>query len=467
MPTFVSVVKTAFNRLLRWEEEPEEERISPPDEDEGDVDAHFLEDIFANYGEDDGDDGDEGDDGDDKAKGDSETEWTCSIMYIYMQAIQTRLRYEIKNKTKIPRQKQFLLNELMNSNCWLKADKSFDIVQKLNGAQGISTKHKESKIVLDFAGEETYYRDIFVWLPDIFEDDLLYTPGCPNGCSTDHVSPHSWPEWVGRRVFDIDTCYYIMTRRYKCSCCAKSTANPKPQCTFMGWNEKSLQNTNYGYGLRFPARLTKKAGVDKKLFRLLRATANSGLRPETLSSVLKEMYSLRYHEDYINREFVIASLTDRERQDCRGELYSQFSDRSKYNGAIPSGKYLQSVFLSSSMELQIYFETEVKKWPAFGLCLDVSYYAPKLLCKYRGQQIASGLLTITSTPLGLIRSRIFVNGENNEQTKPVLEAIRETQEECGHPPTKIAFADNPKQATGVIHDALPSVKEYQEELSSP
>ena len=66
--------------------------------------------------------------------------------------------------------------------------------------------HKEIEISLDFAGEETYYRDIFVWLPDIL-DDVIYMPGCPNGCcSTNHVSPHAWPEWVGRRVFGIDTC---------------------------------------------------------------------------------------------------------------------------------------------------------------------------------------------------------------------------------------------------------------------
>ena len=56
----VSVVKTAFNRLLQWEEQPEEEGILPADEDEGDVDdVHLLGDIFADYAEDRDDDGDE------------------------------------------------------------------------------------------------------------------------------------------------------------------------------------------------------------------------------------------------------------------------------------------------------------------------------------------------------------------------------------------------------------------------
>ena len=46
----------------------------------------------------DGDDADDEGDDADKAKGHQETEWTCSVMYIYMQAIQKRLRFEVKNK---------------------------------------------------------------------------------------------------------------------------------------------------------------------------------------------------------------------------------------------------------------------------------------------------------------------------------------------------------------------------------
>ena len=68
------------------------------------MDVHLLEDIVADYEEDGVGEDDKGDKAE-KAKGGSETEWACSVMHIYLCK---QLRYEIKNKTKILRQEQFL-----------------------------------------------------------------------------------------------------------------------------------------------------------------------------------------------------------------------------------------------------------------------------------------------------------------------------------------------------------------------
>ena len=79
------------------------------------MDVHLLlEDIVADYEEDGVGEDDKGDKAE-NAKGGSETVWTWSVMHIYLCK---QLRDEIKNKTKILRQNQFLLNELTNRNFW-------------------------------------------------------------------------------------------------------------------------------------------------------------------------------------------------------------------------------------------------------------------------------------------------------------------------------------------------------------
>jgi hypothetical protein len=230
-----------------------------------------------------------------------------------------------------------------------------------------------------------YYRDIHAWISAILLDDTRFKPASPNCQNCNKVLNNGWPEWPGRRVFALDTCYYIMTRRYKCMHCKDAADGmqkndpDRPSWSFMGWHEDSLTHSAFGIGETFPAHLTRKAAVDKKLLGLIRASMNNGIRAETFSNILGEMYSLKYFHDYIDREFETASADADYREAFRGDYFGSFGDRMKYNGSIPTGKYLNSVFVNYSMSLQDYFDTEIKRWPALGLCLDVSYYVTKIL----------------------------------------------------------------------------------------
>jgi hypothetical protein len=125
----------------------------------------------------------------------------------------------------------------------------------------------------------------------------------------------------------------------------------KSSQTFMGWDSESLPHMAYGRGERFPAILSHRSGVDKGLLNLLRAVINRGVRPETFSDIITELHSLDYFGQMIDREYRSASGEAKEQEESsvtKGSLFSNSSDRQKYNGAIPTGRYFQRMFVSVS-----------------------------------------------------------------------------------------------------------------------
>lgn len=68
-------------------------------------------------------------------------------------------------------------------------------------------------------GEPSYYRDIYVWLPDVRWGDEAMPP-CVECESAEEVGPHGFQtKHFGRRIVGLKTHYFAMTRRYMCSCC--------------------------------------------------------------------------------------------------------------------------------------------------------------------------------------------------------------------------------------------------------
>lgn len=75
-----------------------------------------------------------------------------------------------------------------------------------------------------------------------------------------------------------------------------------------------------------------------------------------------------------------------------------------------------------------------------------------------------GILSATTTNLGLIRLRSFVIREGHEQCQLLLHAFNKTQEEYSYPPPRITFADNPIAEEQMLPEELPSIQSYQKEL---
>lgn len=78
-------------------------------------------------------------------------------------------------------------------------------------------------------GEPSYYRRIYVWLPDLRWGHESMPP-CVNCKHSNNVQVHGWRDnHCGRRVYSIDTHYFIISRRYKCSKCEGVAKEEKRQ----------------------------------------------------------------------------------------------------------------------------------------------------------------------------------------------------------------------------------------------
>jgi hypothetical protein len=405
-----------------------------------------IGDIEADY-DDDGEQFDE--------EGANDIDFKESVMMEYCSAIQKQLQLEFKKKQGKQAIRTFLRQELQRNNYVLPRHRAQYYCRQLN---------------LKFH-EIGYYHDINVWLPHEQWGET-FMPPCKNCKCARNVCQHSWPKHPARRVFTATGCYYVMTRRFACNACiedAKSVdvKSEKPSQTFMGWDSDSLAHMAYGRGERFPAILSRKSAVDKDVLNLLRAVMNRGVRPETFSDILKELHSIKYFGEMIDREYRLASgeaKNNGETSACRGSLFSHFSDRKKYNGAIPTGRYFQQVFVNFSKGIGDFMSNEAKKWPVTGLCVDTTYYITKILAKYHGAKMYDGLYSGTSTNLGHIRIQSYVNGESHDECRPLLESFVESQQIFGHPLPRIVVSDMPGRDESLIHEMIPSVKEYQEEL---
>jgi hypothetical protein len=131
-----------------------------------------------------------------------------------------------------------------------------------------------------------------------------------------------------------------------------------PQYSFMAWNTDVLPIYPDGKGDEFPAFLTWRSGVDMVLIDLMRPLSDKGLRPEVMADTLLELHSKKYHSQYLKQERTLLATGDL----CESGMFSEFSDRTKYDGLVPTGIYLSHCYKNYHATIQDHFlDKEVKK----------------------------------------------------------------------------------------------------------
>jgi hypothetical protein len=196
-----------------------------------------------------------------------------------------------------------------------------------------------------------YYPDVFVWIPDLVGEVKLICPTCSK---SDRVVAHGYPSSVpARRVVSLNQCYYILSRRYICQSCNR---------TFLGHNQKVLQALPTFVSAMFPAYLTARSGLDKKVVTMLRALFNKSVGPEPFSNLLKELHTLRHHQLMYNYYSVVnhrRALGSVEFNATNHLRFSTFDDQSGYAGFTPSAGYLRDVYLQQMREIRTFQDLEV------------------------------------------------------------------------------------------------------------
>jgi hypothetical protein len=372
------------------------------------------------------------------------------LMKLVLVHLQSRLQKETTGDSKeILPIDRWLSRHLQQNDFWILKSSLKKIAKKFG--------------ILSHFDDGYYLRDIKVWLPDL-QWGLEAMPCCPTCESNIAVRPHCWRDnHFGRRVCDLGTHYFAMSRRYICRTCqaqADDLADDE-HYTFMGWNRKSLELLPFGYGDEFPAHLTWKGGVDKQILDLMRPLFNKGFRPESFSRTMLELHSKAWTRAYRRREL---DLARDKRLDptlpAKVGKFSSFGDPSKYAGMVPTGRYLQSVYVNYFESIEQFYELEVKKRGARRINLDCHFKEAKHLGKYHGLKLWAGLVTVTNE-YDEIRSQFHVTSESHEQIRPPLEAMLATMTAYGQDLPEIATTDKPAIDKEFLLELVPSLQAKQ------
>ena len=417
-------------------------------------------------GDDDGSDSDAGEDDDDDGEDIFDDLEPNGTVQNYLQHVFERLKEETKQNTLVIVDRWLM--KLLCENDWLIPSARAEFVC--------------SKLGIEY-DEPAYYRDVYVWLPDIrFKEDprcpQCERPACVHGWQTQHF---------GRIIITLYGHYYIISRRYKCNHCeaqamqlreiaARAAAahggttedvhrtNESHPYTFMGYNTRSRELLPDGLGERFPAFLTHRGGVDMSVLDLMRPLFATGVRPDQIAQLLLELATKKYHREYLQREHKIA----RERRGLNqtyklGVLFSEFSDKTKYCGLCPSAKFVSHVYKLFSESIRPHLDREVKKRGADYLRWDVSFKEAKKLCRYRGKPIFKGLVTATNE-IGEIRIQFHIVTDGHDQMLNALREFRNTISQHGQPSPTFVFSDKPSDDFPFFCKELPRILEKQHEL---
>jgi hypothetical protein len=115
-----------------------------------------------------------------------------------------------------------------------------------------------------------------------------------------------------------------------------------------------------------------------------------------LSVILVELHSKKYTDNYIKSERLLSKKLALNVDSSSVQMFSRFSDKSQYDGLIPTGRYLSSVYNKHGKSLQQHYAREVKKRGCERFHIDASYKAPKHLFQYHGHNIFHAIITATN-----------------------------------------------------------------------
>ena len=351
-----------------------------------------------------------------------------------------------KQKKDDSRRTHWIIDFLKAQGFWIRTHHASFILKKL-GLSG----------VLD----TTYFRDVKVWMPDLQYGKAGGMPCCPSCKSNARVGVNKHPvHYPARKIIGMDDWFALMSRQYYCSSCKELSTKEKPiQHNFYASHSSCLKMMPDHISNEFPAILSHKAGIDKVLHNLLRPLLDKSFQFEALSKMLLELHSKKYFLSYIGH------LSKYEKSVLRSDVkpFSEFDDKLKYAGAVPSANYLSSMYKKQGQEIRALLDQEVKKIACKTLAVDGSSKAANKISQFNGRAKGQCLMT-GKNELGQIRLQCLQSTESHDQLIGPVQAMVKTQEAMGQSLPELVMTDNPTRDDTFFRKHVPSVQATQDRL---
>ena len=190
-------------------------------------------------------------------------------------------------------------------------------------------------------------------------------PSCISCKNNANISVHDYTQnHPARYIVGLNTHYYIMTQHYICHVCKRENERQKAdaekegedcfepvQYTSMGWNPESMRLLPFDQSYKFPAVLSHKAGLDRTVADMLPTLFDCGLGPEATSNLLLKNHSRKHTNDHIMYELCLEQKRAFENMSSlttEAKMFSEFGDKALYNARVPTGCFLQAVYLKQT-----------------------------------------------------------------------------------------------------------------------
>jgi hypothetical protein len=367
-----------------------------------------------------------------------------SFMPVFMRAIQGRLQQELNTRNECV---QWLIPYLRENGFWIRSDCVHHLCKQLK------IQYKPY--------QKFYYCDIHVWLPDI---QFSAKPPCPNCKHAVHVRANSWTSGHPfRRVVDIDRNYFLMSRQYLCKTCKANHKESGCTYTHMGYNLGSLRALPDYASLKFPAVLSHRSGMDKKVVAMLRPYMDAGGGAHSFSTMLLELHTARHAESHLAYE----SELKHDHGQVFTEpwpMFSAFNNKLLYDGFVPSASFVSTLYRRQHEDIRPYYDKQVKTVECSIGSMDHSHKVPAKMSLKDGNKVFNALLTVTNS-IGQIRAQTLATSTSHEQMKPSLVAMRDTQEKLGMETLRLMFTDNPVQDKDFLLTTFPSLNDEEKRLA--
>ncbi|KAJ3515878.1 hypothetical protein NLJ89_g1482 [Agrocybe chaxingu] len=262
-----------------------------------------------------------------------------------------------------------------------------------------------------------------------------------------------------RRVVDIQSSFWIIGFRYRCTQCVNPQTGKKTM-TWRSWDPKILERLPPHLAAEFPAQLSHRSGISNRLFSLMRSCFQSGMGAKKFSDAILVQHLLRYDE--LHLQYLDCIFQRRQMATWLGKKFDSFplfEDKTAngYHSFVPSAKWFRDRYDLFIEDHRHHFDQHTAMLTAEIFSIDHSHKLTKHVAKINGERIFCGLLSVANEK-GEIRAANFVHTKAHSQFTPLLGWMRESLELYGHEPPKLAFTDLPTDRA-FLEAAFPSLRE--------